>query len=37
MRGSAAGRAYRSAIDLLFRVSGKKIAGALVATGRKPH
>lgn len=27
---------YRSVIDLLFRVSGKRIAGMLIATGRKP-
>lgn len=37
LRGSAAGRAYRSTIDLLFRVSGKQTVGVLVATGRKPH
>lgn len=29
-------RIYRSAVDRLFRVAGKQIAGVLVATGRKP-
>jgi 2-polyprenyl-3-methyl-5-hydroxy-6-metoxy-1,4-benzoquinol methylase len=33
---SHAQKAYRSAIDLLFRFTGRKIAGVLVATGRKP-
>lgn len=27
---------YRSAIDLLFRATGKQIAGTLIVTGRKP-
>ena len=34
-RRSALQDAYRSAVDALFRVSGKQLAGLLIATGRK--